>query len=185
MTRNATILLVLPFLLAACATAPKPLQGEYPEFYPDQVTERSVSAVVRWGGTIVESQPETDRTCLEILARELDYELRPRLTDDTRGRFLACREGFLEPAVFSSGREITVIGRITGMRDGQVGEFPYRYPQLDAEVVYLWSGAQQSIYGPYYPVWYPYYYDPFWPHFHHPHHAHARFRMHGAVRIIR
>lgn len=187
MTRTA-LFLIFPLVLAAgCATAPKPLYGEFPDFYPDQVTQGSLSATVRWGGTIIEPRTETDRTCLEVISRELDYELRPRVTDHTRGRFLACREGFLEPAVFQPGRDITVIGRITELSDGRVGEFAYRYPRLDAEVIYLWADAPQVIYihdpwlYPYYPYHYPY--RPYWPHFYHPHRSHLR--VHGNIFINR
>ena len=43
---------------------------------------------------------------------------------------------------------------------GEIGEHEYRYPPIDADVVYLWPERQPDAGYPYYP-----YYDPwFGPH---------------------
>lgn len=141
-------------LLTGCATIPAPLAGDFPDFQPEQATERSIGARVRWGGQIIETRPESDRTCIEVLARDLDRDLRPLQGDLSRGRFLACRDGFQDPAIFSRGREITVIGRIDTLIDGSIGEFVYRYPMLDADTIYLWSRRSEHIIL----------HDPWWPH---------------------
>lgn len=147
--------------LTGCATAPAPLKGEFPPFQPEQATERSVGAQVRWGGMLVDTRPGADETCIEILARDLDREARPIASDRAHGRFLACHGEFKDPAVFTSGRELTVVGRMTGFVDGAIGEFEYRYPRVDADVLYLWTTRPEVAY--YDPWWYgprPYYHYP-------------------------
>lgn len=164
-------------MLAACASIPAPLAGDFADFQPNQATDRSVGAQVRWGGSIVETQPGRDQTCVEILARELDRGLRPLGGDMHHGRFLACRSGFQDPAIFTPGRDITVVGRVQGFIDGEIGEFMYRYPHLDAEVIYLWPERPELVVVPGYhdPLWW----DPWWPH------RHPRSRVTGSVIIIR
>lgn len=81
----------------------------------------------RRGGSIISSTPEANRTCFEILGRELDSSARPRGEDYDLGRFLACRQGFQDPAVFREGREVTVVGRIVELTTREIGEFEYRY----------------------------------------------------------
>lgn len=175
-------------LLAGCASIPEPLAGDFAEFQPNQTTERSVGAQVRWGGTIVRTEPGRDETCVEILARDLDRELRPLSGDNNFGRFLACRSGFQDPAIFTSGRDITVVGRVSGFVDGEIGEFVYRYPRLSADVMYLWSARPEVVYvrggfhDPWWPYWGPHwgpYWDPWWPH------RHPRSRVSGSVIIVR
>lgn len=160
-----TAMLTIALLaLAGCASIPAPLAGEYADFQPDQATARSLGAEVRWGGSIVDTRPGRDETCIEILARDLDRNLRPTGGDLTHGRFFACREGFRDPQVFTSGREITVIGRLQEFVDDQIGEFVYRYPRLSAEVIYLWPERPEIVYADSYRYrgpWWPYY-GPWW-----------------------
>lgn len=166
-------------LAAGCATIPAPLAGDFPEFQPDQATDRSVGARVRWGGTIVDTRPGPDQTCVEILAREIGRDGRPRAGDAAHGRFLACRDGFKDPAVFTSGREITVVGRLTGFVSGQIGDFEYTYPSMAADVLYLWAMRPDVVY--YYAD--PWWYDPWWPYYRYPHRF-GRTHISGTV-IIR
>ena len=155
--------------MAGCASIPAPLEGDYSEsFQPEQANERSLGARVRWGGTVVETMPEAERTCIEILARELDRSARPIDSDANHGRFLACRDEFIDPEIFTNGREVTAVGRLESFRSGHVGEFVYEYPVLDAEAIYLWPERLETAwyghagYGWGYPYyWYPYYRYPF------------------------
>lgn len=177
---GAALATLLTFLLSGCATVPSPLAGDYPDFMPDQSTPRSVGARVRWGGTIVDTRPGREDTCIEILARELDRSMRPKATDIAHGRFLACRDGFKDPAVFFSGREITVIGRISGFTAAKIGEFEYRYPRVDTDVFYLWAARPDVIYHYYDPWWH----DPWWPYYRYPYRV-PRTRVSGHVVITR
>lgn len=167
-------------LLGGCVTIPAPLAGDFPDFQPDQATERSVGARVRWGGVIVDTRPARDETCVEILARELGRDMRPSSTDVARGRFLACHDGFKDPAVFYNGREISVIGRLSGFSDGKIGEFEYRYPRVDAEVLHLWAPRPDVIHHYYDPWWY----GPWRPYYRHPYYG-PRTRVSGHIIITR
>ena len=59
-------------------------------------------------------------------------------TDDVGGRFIACRTGFYDPALFEKNREVTFTGRLDGFETRQIGGYDYRFPRVEAEVVYLW-----------------------------------------------
>lgn len=178
----------LLLVLAGCTTIPAPLEGEYSDFLPEQAVERSVGAEVRWGGTVVETRPQSNETCVEVLARELDRSYRPTLSDSTHGRFLACREVFLDPEVFVNGREVTIVGRISDFETGSIGEFSYNYPRVNAESIYLWP--ERVAVHPYYrshlywggPFYHPFYYRPFFYRGFYPFYHRGFYRYHGFYR---
>jgi len=133
-------------LLGACASQPKPLQGGYTETLTPHaaVLGEYTGSPVRWGGRIVQLEPRTDTTCFEIIATRLTPTGRPYwASDDTNGRFIACRTGFYDPAVFEVNREVTFTGRIAGYDTRRVGEYDYRFPRIDTDVIYLWPKRQQ------------------------------------------
>lgn len=156
-------------LLGGCATAPKPLQGEYSALLPEQASDSQPAGErVRWGGDIVSVAPTASETCIEVLGRDLNDNARPRLTPDlSAGRFLACRAGFYDPAIFAADREVTITGRIAGYETRRIGEYEYRYPRVAADVIYLWPERREvdayrhhALYrhhSPFWPV-----YRPFW-----------------------
>lgn len=142
--------------LAGCATAPKPLQGEYASEQPsDGVT---AGTRVRWGGEIISVEPMPAATCMQVLSRELTDRARPRDSDRSAGRFLACREGFYDPAVFAKGREVTVTGAMRGTESRRIGDYDYPLPRVEADVIYLWPERPDYLDARYYgasPFWYP------------------------------
>jgi outer membrane lipoprotein len=153
------ILAAATALLAACATAPKPLQGAFTPVNPrDSVASPQVGATVRWGGRIIETKPGQDNTCFQLVSRPLSGTGRPLSSapDATDGRFIACRAGFYDPAVFTEGREVTFVGRIDGYETARIGEYDYRLPRVAADVVYLWPEVREVEVRPY-PL-----YDPYW-----------------------
>lgn len=127
-------------LLTACVSQPRPLQGEFAQITPREATSRdSTGAVVRWGGRIVDVEPQPDRTCFHMISTRLDVSGRPYwASDDVGGRFIACRPGFYDPAVFERNREVTFTGRIDGYENRRIGQYDYRLPRITADVVYLW-----------------------------------------------
>lgn len=127
-------------LLGACVSQPQPLQGTFAQLSPQDATAtNSTGALVRWGGRIVAVEPQSDRTCFEMIATQLSGTARPYwASDDVAGRFIACRTGFYDPALFQVDREVTFIGRISGYRNQKIGEYDYRFPLVEADVVYLW-----------------------------------------------
>lgn len=140
MKLRLAVLATATVLLAACASSPTPLQGEFAQLSPRDATNADrTGAMVRWGGRIVDVEPGEDRTCFVMISTRLNLYARPYwATDDVGGRFVACRTGFYDPAVFQRNREVTFTGRIAGYETRQIGGYDYRLPQLEADVVYLW-----------------------------------------------
>ena len=95
---------IVALALSACTTIPEQIQGTYTEISPARVEPGVFGSGVRWGGVILDSKNQHNKTCFEILSRQLDKYLRPRLQDSTMGRFIACSKGFHDPLVFSKGR---------------------------------------------------------------------------------
>jgi outer membrane lipoprotein len=112
------------------------------------------------GGEIVSTRNLAEGTLLEILHKPLDGTDRPRDTDQTEGRFMTLCEGYLDPAVYSKERQVTLAGRVLGARTDMIGEMTYVYPLLACLEIYLWPPL--SDYRPWYPYdyWWPWY-DPY------------------------
>jgi len=147
-------------LLAACASQPKPLQGAYADTTPEAALQGdSTGTAVRWGGRIVKVEPRKDSTCFEMISAPIGSGGRPAITrDQSNGRFIACRTGFYDPAVFEPNREVTFIGRIEGYETRRIGEYDYRFPKLAADVVYLWpQRSNATVVYPAAPYYHPYY----------------------------
>jgi outer membrane lipoprotein len=149
--------------LGACATVPKPLVGDYADTTPHQARTTAARTHVRWGGEVIRVEPGNDSTCFEILSHPLDDSAHPLRRDASEGRFVACRQGFYDPEVFTRGRDITVTGTLDGTEKRKVGEYDYVYPKVAADVIYLWPEPRYvRSYQPY--PFYPFYgADPFWP----------------------
>lgn len=114
--------------------------------------------VVLWAGVIIASQNRKDGTQIEILETPADLEGRPRDIDQSPGRFLALYNGFLDPSIYSQGREVTVAGPVMGKRLLPIGEIEYSYPLILVKEIHLWpvKGKERPI-----PPW-PYWYYPWW-----------------------
>ena len=155
--KTPTLVLIV-LALAGCASAPKPLRGEFAPLAPvDASATQRTGESVRWGGNIVAVTPAPGQTCFEILGRDLGDSGRPRFRDDTSsGRFLACRQGFYDPAIFAQDREVTVTGVIDGFEQRRIGEYDYTYPRVAADVIYLWPERDPDDL-------YYFHADPFWP----------------------
>ncbi len=133
------IIITIALLASGCASAPKPLQGSFSEITPSEATASSqTGAPVRWGGEIINVEPARQSTCFEVLARPLSGNGRPVDSDQSQGRFLACRSNFYDPAAFAAGRDVTFTGRIDSYQSRLIGEYDYSLPRLAADVVYLW-----------------------------------------------
>ncbi len=89
------------------------------------------------GGAIVHSLNMPDGTYIEVLQKPLDYRGRPENTDISHGRFLILYDGYLDPAIYSQGREITVAGEVVGKRVQALGEIQYSYTLVKARELHL------------------------------------------------
>lgn len=137
--------------LAGCATAPKPLQGTFTSQSPQQAAGQGER--VRWGGSVIDVEPQAARTCFQVLGKPLATNGRPREVDASEGRFLACRAGFYDPAVFAAGREVTVVGAIDGNETRSVGAYALQLPRIAADAIHLWP-ERIDRYERYDPYWF-------------------------------
>jgi outer membrane lipoprotein len=156
-------------LLGACAPFSKDIMRRvdptltFAEIQKDP--QRYLGKVVLWGGVIVETENRKDETLLKVMRTELDYEKRPMNRDRSTGRFIVRAGGFLDPAIYREGREITAVGEVAGKEALPIGGIMYTYPVILAKEIRLW---EKQIGVPYdYPPWfwgpYPYGY-PYWGH---------------------
>jgi len=173
------IAILAALAISGCTTVPEQIQGDYADISPARVEPSLFGKPVRWGGTIIDATNEEDSTCFEVLSRELDKYLRPRLEDRTAGRFIACKPGFYDPEVYAPDREVTLTGRIRNIEVRQVDEFDYHYPVIDVDQLILWEVRQEVLVidYPYDPFFYPYWYGPYWgpyPYYRHYYPMHGR-----------
>lgn len=156
---------VLASMLAACVSVPQQFQGEYTPLTPAQVTPADIGVPIRWGGVVLATQPEDDRTCFEILSKPLAKSMRPGSSDQTLGRFIACRSGFLDPEVFARGREVTLTGTLVELEQRKVGEFDYLYPIVQAGFITMWPERVEVLVPDYDPFYRPWYWSPYYHHY--------------------
>ncbi|MGB9715690.1 MAG: Slp family lipoprotein [Thermodesulfovibrionales bacterium] len=93
--------------------------------------------VVILGGVIVSSTNTKDGTYIEVLQKPLDYRGRPEDTDTSFGRFIILYEGYLDTAVYSQGREVTVAGEVMGKTIRPLEEIQYPYTLIKSIELHL------------------------------------------------
>jgi len=166
-------------LISACASnIPEAIRRAPPSDVRTTEVQRAPDTyrgtLVRWGGSIVAVRNLKNETRIEVVSRRLDSTGRPLAEDRSEGRFIAEVSGFIDPAVYSNGRDITVTGRVEGAIEQPIGEFTYAYPVVQSETLYLWEPLPPPSryrdydpfwHDPFYPWGYPYwpYYRPRWP----------------------
>ncbi len=163
MIRTSSLIIMTGLLFSACTTVPEQLKGEYGSLTPEYTTEKELKTPVRWGGVILETRPESDHTCFEILSKELAKSMRPENEDQSDGRFIACKPGFYDPEVFEKGREVTVTGQVIFIDVRKVGEYDYHFPVVNIEFMSLWPERINRPYYDYYGMYRPYYWH--YPHY--------------------
>jgi outer membrane lipoprotein len=168
--------LALLSLLGGCAT-----QGGYDPFRDTDFKGPTLQAVrtgsdpntfrntrVRWGGSIAGVENRRAETWVEIVQHPLGDSGRPRAGAAGEGRFIARIGGFLDPAIYAEGRQITVIGPLTDSVQRNIGEYPYQFPVVTAEQYRLWEERREPeviyYHDPFWDPWYwprPWYYRPY------------------------
>lgn len=167
---------VIFMLLTAACSSSTPLQIEqslYDAPSVKQVKESVVdyiSQTVRWGGVIVATENKVEASWLTIVAFPLDDDGRPTITDQSSGRFIAIVTDFLEPVVYSKGRQITVKGVLIRAESQMVGDFSYQYPVIEVDNHHLWPKIEKPVAMDYPPYWYydPWFRSDFYPRHYYP-----------------
>lgn len=101
--------------------------------------------IVLWGGKVIETQSMKDATDIVVLQLEVGSYDRPVDDDRSQGRFLIRSSSFLDPALYSPGTLVTVVGRLQGSETRSIGQMPYDYPVIDPIEIKKWpAGANPS-----------------------------------------
>ena len=131
-------------LMSACATPVFRNVGNITAILPSDVqqsAERYLGNEVVWGGRIIGVANREQATEVEVIGYPLHRAQHPLPDAPTVGRFIIVLPGFVEPFDYPAGRHLSVHGRISGTRPGQVEEHEYLYPLLQAREVYVWPCA--------------------------------------------
>ncbi len=109
-------------------------------FYADFLANPAahVGRIVLLGGTIVDATNFETTTQLTLLQYPLGRGDRPRTNQASGGRFLIKAPGYLETAVYRSGRAVSVIGEVEGRADLPLSETTYAYPVVVPKHLHLW-----------------------------------------------
>ena len=144
-------------LLSGCASYPiskglrqeaKPLTLAQVNAHPHGYTD----ATVIWGGQIVTTVNSTNGGSIYVLKLPLNSDGRPSRYSISPGRFIAHRNGFIDPEIFRKGQLITVAGAITGVKTQPLQKSQYTYPVIGIEELHLWNRRPVTYY--YSPAWY-------------------------------
>mgnify|MGYP006097974745 CR=1 FL=1 len=112
---------------------------------------------VMFGGVIVETRNYPDKTEIEVIQKHLDYFGYPSRGDETEGRFVFVKDGFLEPEIYSKGRYVTGAGKLKGSKNGKIDNREMKLPVIEVAELRLWEDFSKT------PYFYsnPYSYGPY------------------------
>ena len=96
------------------------------------------------GGQILEVNVREGESWVEVLQKPLDWQHRPKDTDESAGRLLVRFQGFLDPAIYTAGKKITVLGEVQGKKVQPLKEMDYAYPVLIPREHHLWKPEDSS-----------------------------------------
>jgi len=117
--------------------------------------EAYAGKIVLWSGVILKSANLKEGTLIEVLQKPADRRGRPLDVDESAGRFLALYSGYLDVAIYSQEKEVTIAGEIKGKRVLPLGEIEYTYPLISIKEIYLWRPVREErIYPCFYWWWY-------------------------------
>ena len=161
MKRRLWILFLVAGFMVSCAPLSREVMRQVDETLTYQVVrqdpDRYMGKMALWGGVLVEIINRQNETDLRVRQTELDVEKRPKEPDRSAGRFIVRYPGFLDPAIYKTGREITVAGEVIGKEILPLENILYSYPVILGKEIHLWEKREPV--RPYDP---PYWDYPFW-----------------------
>ncbi|MFH1136926.1 MAG: Slp family lipoprotein [Pseudomonadota bacterium] len=140
------VLVVTAFFIILCAGCGSVISKEVrDQVNPDLAfaevvknPENFQGEMVIFSGDIIDSVNTPAGTRLVVLQRPTDQLGRPISGDRSQGRFIALDGRYLDVAIFSPGRQVTVAGVLAAPETWPLGEIQYKYPVLDVKEIYLW-----------------------------------------------
>lgn len=139
--KKLSLILIMMTLLGCAHVISKEIRGKADKGVDTEAVlkdpESYKGKFIILGGVIISSRNTDEGTYLEVLERPLDSLERPEATDKSRGRFIILHEGYLDSAVYSKGREITVAGEVMGKMVRPLGEMEYPYLLIKSKELHL------------------------------------------------
>ncbi len=111
---------------------------------------------VLFGGVIVVTRNLKEGTEIELVHKNLDFAGNPEPGNYSGGRFLFFNKGYLEPEIYSPGKNLIGVGKVIGKKLGKIGDYPYQFPVIEVEELHLLKDMEQ------YPYFHPPYWDPWY-----------------------
>ncbi len=160
------ITLLACFILSGCVSIPQDIQGNSRSLseisYQDiqQDVSRFHGQEVRLGGKVLNVINSQNETLFEVAVLPLDYSARPELGTAFQGRIIVKANKFIEPLTLKH-HLVTVLGTVTGITNGKVGEADYQYLTLSLQGYQVWQIRENIVpvndfgFGGYGP-------DPYW-----------------------
>ena len=140
--------LIGSLLLGGCAHIPEKMQvtdnsplTSFAEVKSQPNADVGLSA--RWGGVIAKVENQQSNTMIEVVNFKLLSSTRPKVTNETQGRFRFYYKGLLDPIIYKKGKSITVVGTVAPSEKGKIGKYAYLYPVIKATNVHLWKRVQR------------------------------------------
>ncbi|WP_275369391.1 Slp family lipoprotein [Xenorhabdus bovienii] len=134
-------------ILTGCVSVPDAIKGTTKTPVENLLSVKNTPELYighegRFGGKVLSVLNEKDRTRLEILALPLASNAAPLLNKPSLGRVYAYVNGFLEPNDFKD-QYVTVMGSITDLEKGMVGNSPYNYVVMNVVGFKLWYESER------------------------------------------
>jgi outer membrane lipoprotein len=161
-------------LLNGCATSPfsdsvKQAAQQQPSFTAIVTNPKAYQGrMVILGGEILQTKNLPQFTEIEVLQKPLNRYTRPQDVDLSHGRFLTRCPGYLDPAIYDKGREISIAGEVKNQETRSIDQVDYNYPVIGCREIHLWPIVMPTYYYPPggygYSPWggWPGYYYPYW-----------------------
>ncbi len=140
--KRLLIIFAITSLIFGCAhIVSKELRDKADMSIPPEMLLRDPDAymgkIVILGGVIVHSTNTKEGTYIEVVQKPLDYKGRIKDTDISSGRFLILYEGYLDAAIYSKEKGITVAGEVLGKIVRPLGEIQYPYLLIKGKEIHL------------------------------------------------
>lgn len=156
--------ILIPLILLTMAACVHPISKGLRETLDPEVgvsglfesPDNYIGKRVMLGGDIVETRNFPEKSEIEVVQKSVDCQGGVSSGNETLGRFIFRRRGYLESEIYSNGREIVGAGKVVGVRMGKIGGRELRFPVVEAEELHLYETVSQ----------YPHYYEPFYPYYH-------------------
>src|SRR5438445_9701378 len=112
--------------------------------------EKFKGRVVVLGGKVLSAKRLKEGTQIEVLQLPLDKADAPIMTlAQSKGRFLAYQEGFLDPATLPAGTAISMIAEVMGSKTLPLDEVEYIYPTMKVSTLMIWPEERYVRSWPY------------------------------------